>query len=169
MEPAEYLAFIPLLFYGMALAELLSQWRRFFDKDFLYWPYILTTIVFTEVAIFNVYLYLDVTEVLAGIGYYQYWRYLSQPIVFLLTVSALTPEAENRNTEAYFKQRLPIIFGLMAVFIASHLLPGLGNSVQVNPARIAAIAICLLIAFTRKVELVYVMTVVWLVSLFMRG
>jgi hypothetical protein len=29
MEAPEYLAFIPLLFYGIALADLLGQWRRF--------------------------------------------------------------------------------------------------------------------------------------------
>jgi hypothetical protein len=29
MDPAEDLAFVPLLFYGIALAELLGQWRRF--------------------------------------------------------------------------------------------------------------------------------------------
>ena len=53
MEAPEYLAFIPLLFYGIALADLLGQWRRFFDGDYFYLPYFLTTLIFTEVAIWN--------------------------------------------------------------------------------------------------------------------
>ncbi len=169
MDPAEYLAFIPLLFYGMALAELLKQWRRFFDKDYWYWPYFLTTIVFTEVAIWNVFVYLDVVNNLTGIGYYKYWSYLSQPMIFLLTVSALTPDDDNRDTEGYFKSRISIIFGLMAVFIASHLLPGLDVGVHLLPVRLTAIGICVLIAISRRVELVYVMTLIWIASLVMRG
>jgi len=54
MDSTEYLAFVPLLLYGIALADLfdlLGQWRRFFDKEYLYWPYFLTTVMVTELAI----------------------------------------------------------------------------------------------------------------------
>jgi hypothetical protein len=30
MDASEYLAFLPLLLYGIALADLFSQWKRFF-------------------------------------------------------------------------------------------------------------------------------------------
>lgn len=169
MDPAEYLAFIPLLFYGIALAELLGQWRRFMDPGYFYGPYVLTTLMFTEVAIWNVYLYLDVVAALEGISYYRYWLYLAQPMVFLLIVSALTPEAENRDTAGYFKKRMPIVFGLMAVFITIHLVPSFTQAPPVNIPRIAAILFCVVIAVTGRPSLVYVLAVIWVASLFMRG
>jgi hypothetical protein len=165
MDPGEYLAFIPLLIYGIALAELLVQWRRFFDKDQFYLPYFLTTIVFTEAAIWNVYNYLEVVAGLEGVLYHQYWGYLIQPMIFLLIVSALTPEPDSKDTEAYFKARMPVVFGLMAVFIFVHLFAGFGTTVELTVARGIAIALCIAIAVTRNVWLVYVMVVVWLLGL----
>ena len=72
MQPSEYLAFIPLLIYGLALADLLGQWRRFFEREYFYLPYFLVTLIFTEVAIWNVFIYLGVTKQLEGISYFQY-------------------------------------------------------------------------------------------------
>lgn len=169
MDPSEYLAFVPLLFYGIALADLLGQWRRFFDKAFLYWPYFLTTIMLTEVAVWNVYMYLEVVAHLEGIGYFRYWLYLVQPMIFLITVSALTPEAENQDTEGYFKQRISIVFGLIAAYIASHFLPAFYHSADFDYVRMISIAICILIAVTRRTWLVYVMAVVWFLGLFLRA
>jgi len=31
MDLTEYMVFLPLLIYGIALADLFSQWKRFFD------------------------------------------------------------------------------------------------------------------------------------------
>jgi len=31
METTEYLAFVPLLIYGIGLADLLGEWKRLFD------------------------------------------------------------------------------------------------------------------------------------------
>jgi len=168
MEPTEYLAFLPLLFYGIALAELIGQWRRYFDRAQLYLPYFITTIVFTEAAIWNVYRYLEVVSNLEGVRYYQYLLFLVQPMVFLLMVSALTPEPDNPDTEGYFKQRISVVFGLMAAFILSHLFAGLGATVSVDIPRFAAIALCMAIAITRKIWLVYVMAALWPVSLYTR-
>jgi len=165
MDPAEYLAFIPLLIYGIAIADLLGQWRRFFDRDQFYLPYFLTTIVFTEGAIWNVYNYLEVVGSLEGILYHQYWGYLLQPMIFLLVVSALTPEADNRDTEGYFKNRLPVVFGLMAAFILSHFFAGFGTTVEITVARGIVIALGIAIAITRRIELVYVLFGAWLLSL----
>jgi hypothetical protein len=124
MDPAEYLAFVPLLFYGIALAELLGQWRRFFDRDYFHLPYFMTTVVFTELAIWNVYGYLAAVEKLENATYPEYWAYLLQPILFLLTVSALTPDADDRDTKAFFARRIRLIYGLMAAFLCSHFLDG---------------------------------------------
>ncbi len=159
MDPAEYLTFVPLLFYGIALTDLLGQWRRFFDRNYFYLPYFLTTLVFTEVAVWDVYTYLEVVSNLEGVSYRQYWSYLIKPILFLLTVSALTPESDQQDTEGYFKQRLSLVYGLMAVFIASH---------SITYRRIIAIILCLAIAVSKKLWLIYVVAVVWLLELWGR-
>ena len=171
MDPAEYLAFVPLLFYGIALADLLGQWRRFFDKDYFYFPYFLTTIIFTEAAVWNVYRYLEVVSHLEGVRYAQYWLYLVQPILFLLTVSALTPESEREDTERYFKQRFSLVYALAAIFVLSHFLSGFGSIIPLTNlryTRIILIVLSVLIALTRRIGLIYVLAGVWFVSLLLR-
>ena len=168
MEASEYLAFIPLLIYGIALADLLGQWRRFFDRDYFYLPYFLTTLIFTENAIWSVYGYLEVTSHLEGIEYFQYWAYLLQPMLFLVIVSALTPELEIKDTETYFIKRMPVVFGLMAVYIGSHFIANYGEISQLNIARVLAILLCIAMAISRRAWLVYLATALWVFSLFAR-
>jgi uncharacterized membrane protein len=168
LEASEYLAFIPLLIYGIALADLLGQWRRFFDRDYFYLPYFLTTLIFTENAIWSVYGYLEVTSHLDGIEYFQYWAYLLQPMLFLIIVSALTPELEFKDTEAYFIKRMPVVFGLAAVYIGSHFIANYGEISQLNIARFLAILLCIAMAISRRAWLVYVATALWVFSLFAR-
>jgi hypothetical protein len=98
MSSGEILAFIPSLLYGIALAELFSQWRRFFQKQYRYWPYVITTVIFTEIAIWNVYLFLVQIQDSTLITYHEYWLFLIQPIVFLMLVHAFTPETELKDT-----------------------------------------------------------------------
>ena len=81
MEASEYLAFIPLLIYGIALADLLGQWRRFFDRDYFYLPYFLTTLIFTENAIWSVYGYLEVTSHL--------WHWIFSVLVVPIAANAV--------------------------------------------------------------------------------
>jgi len=168
MDTSEYLAFIPLLIYGIAVADLLGQWRRFFDRNYLYLPYFITTIMFTEVAVWNIYSYLDFLESLGSVDYFQYWMYLVQPMIFLLIVSALTPEPEIRDTEQYFKQRMPLVFGLMAVFVLTHTIAGLGFSQPLTFTRLIIIAVCATIAVTRSVALIYVLVPIWLTIIVLR-
>lgn len=166
MDPAEYLAFLPLLFYGIALADLLGQWRRFFDRTYFYLPYVLTTVVFTELAIWNVYGYLAVVHRLDEASYLEYWAYLLQPMLFLLTVSALTPESEESDTEAYFNKRISLIYALMAAFLCSHFLSDPNSSLAVP--RLVGTVLCIAVAVTRRIEIIYVLLLVWLVGLVRR-
>ena len=168
MSAAELLSFIPLLLYGVALADLFGQWRRFFDKDYLYWPYVFTTIIFTEVAIWNVYLFLVDIQDAELLSYFDYWSFLCQPILFLLIVHAFTPESETKDTATYFKKRITIVFTLFAIYIALHFLPGMGDASELNLPRLLGIVICLVIAFSRYIPLVYVFAVIWVISLFFR-
>ncbi len=165
MDSAEYLAFVPLLLYGMALADLLGQWRRFFEKKYIYWPYFLTTVIFTELAIRNVFLYLEVVQKLDGISYFHYWLDLMQPVIFLMVVSALTPDSAESDTKDYFEKRITIVFALFAAFIASHFLPAYGVAVAMDYARVAAVVTCVSIAVTRRTWLVYVLGGVWFLGL----
>ncbi len=162
MDPAEYLAFVPLLFYGIALADLLGQWRRFFDRNYFYLPFFLTTIMFTEGAIWNVYKYLDVVSILGSVRYAQYWSYLIQPILFLITVSALTPESDIQNTKGYFHDRISLVYGLISIFIASHFLSLFGLQTPfnyMNNIRIILILLTATIAITKKVWLIYLVAI----------
>ena len=164
----EYLAFIPLLIYGMSIADLLGQWKRFFDKDHLYWPYFLTTIMFTEIAIWNVYSYMYIIKDIVDIAYFSYWIHLLQPLLFLLTVNALTPELENKDTKGYFEKRISLIFLLMAGFIACHFIPGFGHDQSLDIPRIIGVGLCIVVAILRKPFWVYLMSGIWLISLLVR-
>jgi hypothetical protein len=157
-----------LLIYGIALAELFSQWRRFFEKHYRYWPYVITTVVFIEIAIWNVYLFFLISEDLSEVNYFEYWLFLIQPILFLILVHALTPDPGTKKTEVYFKKRMPVVFGLMGIYIASHLIPGLDSAEMFSIPRLVAIALCVGIALSRKVYLVYLMGILWVISLILR-
>ena len=168
MNSAELLSFIPLLLYGIALADLFSQWRRFFDKNLIYWPYVISTIVFTEIAIWNIYLFIEKLQHMSFEGYYDYWIILVQPIIFVLAIHSFTPDPDNKDTEAYFKKRLPVVFTLFAIYIGLHLLPGALDSKEMILTRVIAMILCFSIALTRFLPLVYILGVIWLVSLFYR-
>ncbi len=170
MNATDLLSFIPLLLYGIALAELFSQWRRFFEKQYMYWPYVLCTVIFTEMAIYNIYLFFVQLDQTTINGYDQYWSILIQPIIFLLAVHAFTPEVENKDTEGYFKNRISVVFLLIAAYIGSHLIPSATHNMDMSMilARVLAIAVCIAIALSRYVPLVYLLGVIWFASLFLR-
>jgi hypothetical protein len=152
----------------MTIAELLTQWKRFFDKDHLYWPYFLTTIIFTELAIWNVYSYMYIIKDVQEIGYFNYWIHLLQPLLFLLTVNALTPGSEDKDIEVYFKKRISLVFLLMAGFLSCHYIPGFGLAQSMDIPRIIGITLCLIVAVLKKPIWVYPMTIIWVGSLVVR-
>ena len=168
MSIAEQLSFIPLLLYGIAVADLFSHWRRFFHKEYLYWPYVITAIVLTELAIWNIYLFMVGTRDLEFMTYYEYWADLIKPIIFLILVHAFTPEAEDKDTKSYFSRRIPLVFGLLALYIALHLVPDFDVNEKIFYPRVFGVVICLTIAITKYIPFVYAIGVIWLISLFFR-
>ncbi len=168
MEASEYLAFIPLLIFGIGLADLLSEWKRLFDPEQWYLPYSLFTILFTELAVYNIFIYINLVEQLPGQSYLTYLSFLLQPFLFLLTVNAFTPD-KNSDTKEYFISRLPAICFLFAMFIASHFLYTSSESIYIIISRVLAIIILLSIGFTRKIWLIYVISLVWLISFLFRA
>lgn len=85
-----------------------------------------------------------------------------------MLVHAFTPEVELKDTEAYFRKRIPIVFGLTALYIALHLIPAFGVSIEAMWLRIIGIIICLIIALTRNIKAIYVFEILWILTLYFR-
>ena len=168
MSTSEYLSFIPQLLYGAAVIELFGQWRRFFDKQYRYWPYVLVSLIFTELAIWNIYLFLSEIRGLSDVSYYKYWLFIIRPICFMLMVHALTPDSDIKDTAGYFKKRLPIVFGLFTIYIALHFDYALSDPLSDRIIRVASVLLALVIAITKRINLIYVFGAIWIVSLFFR-
>lgn len=168
MDISEYLAFIPLLLYGIGLADLLSQWKRLFQPSEWYLPYSLLTVIFTESAIYNIFIYHNLIGQFTELSYITYLSFLAPPFLFLLTVSVFTPE-EDSNTETYIRENLSLISLLTALFLASHFLHEYKESEWSTWGRFLYISVCLFIALTRKIWPIYVLVVLWAMSFAYRG
>jgi hypothetical protein len=127
MSTAEYLAFIPLLLYGLGLSTLLGEWKRIFDRKEMFLPYSLMTLCLTEIAIYNVFIYSRLLDKLAGLSYLHYLILLISPFLFFLVAHVFIPEPE-KNTKDHFIKRMPLIYSLMALLIACNYLYGLEES-----------------------------------------
>ena len=167
MDSSEYLAFVPLLIYGIALADLFGEWKRLFDKTQWFLPYILLTIVFTEVAVYNVFIYLKLVNQMAGLNYINYLITLLPPFLFMLLVNAFTPD-KGDITKDYFLKHMPIFMSLLAAFIASHFLFNFEENPLTITGRIASVVFILAVGFSRKMWLVYLMSFFWLILLLTR-
>ncbi len=163
MEASEYLAFIPLLIYGIALADLLSEWKRLFDPKDWYLPYLLFTIILTEMAVYNIYIYLDLVLQFEGQSYFRYLSFLVPPFLFLLTTNSFTPEKQS-VTKEYFIAKMPVFYTLMALFVASHFFYSFNEGAHTIVIRIIAVAVLIIFGYYRKVWSVYLIFVIWLIS-----
>ncbi len=168
MDVSEYLAFLPMLLYGIALADLFSQWKRLFNPRQLFIPYLLLTIILTETALYNVFVYAELIDELKELNYFGYLLYLIPPFLFMLTVNIFTPD-QNSDTKEYFLKQMPVFFTLMALFAGSHFLYDFDENTATLVIRIAAIAIIFLAGVTRKIWLFYLICLMWLVMLFAKG
>lgn len=168
MSASEYLAFLPLLIYGIALADLFRQWNRFMDLKQIFIPYLLLTVILTETALFNVFLFADLLDSLEGLSYSDYLSYLAPPFLFLLTVIFFTPD-EGDETKAYFMKNMPVFLSLFALFTASHFLFDFSETKSMLALRILGILIILLTGLMRKKWMVYLIGVLWILSLIMKS
>ena len=168
MTKVEYLLFIPLLIYGIAIADLLSQWRRMFSVKSRFFPYMILTVILTEVAVYNVFSFLQKIDRLTDVNYAEYWLYLLPPLIFLLAVSALVVEKDEDANKEFFLKRVPVVFSLLAFYIFFHLLPMYAFYDSMWYLRIVLIALALLTAYTKNLNFFYVMALLWAASLFMR-
>ena len=167
MNASEVLANLPLLIYGIAIAELFSQWKRFINFKNVYAPYALMTIVLTEVALYTVFLFAQLVDEIQSMSYRKYLVYLFPCIVFMITVYSFTPEKED-DTEDYFKKNIPVVFGLISIFVASHFLYVFDETRSVIIGRISILALLILTVIFRKIWMIYLFIIVWFVMLFFR-
>ena len=169
MDASEYLAFVPLLIYGIGLADLLGEWKRLLDKSQWFLPYALFTIILTEIAVYNIFIYVNLVYQLPGQSYFTYLSFLVPPFLFMLTTNAFTPDQGN-NTKEYFLQKMPIIFTLLALFVGSHFFYSFNEGEGHTPyTRVLSIILILVAGYTRKISLIYAIGVLWLITIFMRG
>lgn len=168
MSASEYLAFLPLLIYGIALADLFRQWNRFLNFKQVYLPYLLLTIILTETALYNVFIFEGLLTKLEGLSYANYLLYLLPPFIFLLATIFFTPD-EGSDTKEYFIKHLPVFNTLFALYVSSHFLHEFNEPLVFALLRISGIIIILSAGFLRKPWLIYLFTALWVFSLFFKG
>lgn len=167
MDATEYLAFLPLLIYGIALADLFGQWKRLFEPKKVFVPYILFTMMLTELAVYNVFAYAELVDNMHGLQYYQYLIKLIPPFLFMLTVNAFTPE-KGDDTKEYFMQKMPHFFTMLAAFMATLFFYDFNENAMTVVSRIIGIALVLIAGYTRKIWLCYCVIALWLMFITFR-
>ncbi len=138
MSTTEFLAFIPLLIYGLGLTLLLGEWKRVFDRSEVFLPYTLMTLFLTEIMVYNVFIYERLIEQLAGLSYLHYLVFLISPILFYLAVLVFTPEPGDKTKE-HFINRMPLFYVLIALLTATNFFYKLEESIYVSISRVVFI------------------------------
>jgi hypothetical protein len=129
-----------------------------------------TVVVFTEIAIWNIYTFLGVFRAEQDPGYLGYLTLLFAPFLFLLSVNSLLQEDDANGIvdRAEFASRMRVSFALMGGFVALHLLPRFRADDGELIFRLPALTIIALISWLQKDWLVYLLGVVWVLSLVRR-
>ena len=167
MATIEYLSFIPLLMYGIGLTDLLAQWKRLIKPEKVYWPYILFTIVLTEIGIYNVFIYFNLLLDVQGQDYLEYVIYLFPPLIYTLTVNAFIPE-KGDETRVYFHKNIRTVFILAALLVISHFLFKFDEPPGTHYFRLGFTGFLLITAYFRKEWLYYLLFGVWALAFFLR-
>jgi hypothetical protein len=167
MEASGVLVFLPLLIYGIGISALFSQWKRFINYKNIYIPYALFTILLTEIAVYNVYLFSQLVGEINMMDYKSYLIYILPPFSFLIAVNIFTPEKDD-ETETYFKENMSVFFILIAFFVASHFLFSYEETSVMFFARIIIIIWLLLTGILRRIWMAYVFVAIWLLLLISR-
>jgi hypothetical protein len=163
------LAFVPLLIYGFGISKLLSEWGRLFDSKKYFLPYLLFTIMLTEVAVYSVFVYTQLLLKLPDLNYLTYLSYLIPPFLFFLVTNVFTPD-KGADTKEYFIKKMPLFFILLALFFGSQFLYDMHESNYVHIIRLVVIVVLILTGlFYRKVWITYVLVVIWLIAIIIRG
>ncbi|NJN41132.1 MAG: chromate transporter [Flammeovirgaceae bacterium] len=162
MDRTEYYLILPLLLYGLAIADLINSWRNLFLPERRYYPYILTSVLLLETAFWNFFQMYGWMETSSFASYLTYWKFILPPLTFLVIVSVFTPDTSNVNIKEYFLDNMRIIFGGLIVFVALHLLLEPTHNL---PTRLGVIVLLAVTAISKKIWLIYVIAIFRIVTL----
>lgn len=170
MDKIEYLLFIPLLIYGISLSDLLSEYKRLIKDQLLHVKYLVTVLMLSEVAIFNIYKLYSIINGYNITSYIQYWALLVPPILFMIVVHIFVIEDRHDNLasmELEFQRNIQPTFILMSVYTATHFIPMMNPDGNVPWVRLLSITILLLYVFLRKDFIFYILVGAWVASFIM--
>ena len=170
MDLIEYLLFIPLLIFGIVLTDLLGEWRRFFDRRHWHAPYLITIVVFTEIAVWTMFGFLDVINKQSNHTYLSYVALLSAPFTFLLSVNALLADERRGGLvdPLEFAARMRLSYFFMGCFISLHFLPLFNLHEGFDAPRALAAGTMFAVAATGRDWAVYATGALWLVTVAIR-
>jgi cell division protein FtsW (lipid II flippase) len=86
----------------------------------------------------------------------------------MLTTNIFTPDQDS-ETEDYFKEKMPIFFTLLALFAVCHFLYEFDENITTLIIRVVAILIIFLTGISRRIWMVYVVCIIWILLLFVKG
>lgn len=163
MQPQEYFAILPLLIYGIAIAELVSPWRSFFEDKKTSVTFITTGLMMLEVAFNNFYRFFNVLDDTYQ-SYAIFLSHLFSPLIFLMATHVYTPEdKKNLDTHAYFKKKFRLLMILLAIFVSTHFITDIGWNITTY-LRMFTIVLLLIAALKRWLWMVYVLLVMRITS-----
>jgi hypothetical protein len=168
MDIVEYLLFVPLLIYGIALSDLFIQWKRFLEPSSWHLPYLLTIVIITDIGVNNVFEFHKLSPQLKNITYFAYWLYVLPPLLFLMLVNILTNTNEAIDMETFFSSKIRIVFLLLAAFIAMHFIPQFKYDQTILLPRLFGIIGCALYAFWHKKVFFYFIVAIWVLAIIKR-
>ena len=163
------LGFVPFLIFGFGITQLLSEWKRLLATKEYFLPYLLFTIMLTEIGIYTVFVYAQLLFKLPDLNYLTYLSYLIPPFLFFMITNVFTPD-KGTDTKEYFIRRMPLFFILLALFFGSQFLFDLNESPVVHFLRLVVIGILIVAGlFYRKIWVTYVLVAIWLIAIIIRG
>ena len=144
---------LPLVLYGLAIHDIFEHWRSVFRSK-PYVPFVVLVLVLFEASIYSVYQFWNVIQELPNLSYWEYFGVCIPPVLFLLAVKMITPE-EGKNPEDYLKEEGRLVFILLGLYAISTYFVATGLYKPVIWVAIAVPIIHFIIAWTRKMELIY--------------
>lgn len=154
--------------YGLGLSALMHEWKRLFDPSQIFLPYSILTLMLTEVAVYNVFIYISLIAQFQGQSYFSYLTYLIPPFLFYTATNVFTPD-KGDDTKAYFLKRMPLFFILLTLMIASHFIFQMEETKSASIVRLVIIGFLVLIVISKKIWLIYPLALLWLASFLIRG
>ena len=146
----------------------MNDWKRIFVVSQIYLPYTLISVVLSEVAVYNIFIYIRLIAEFKEHNYLSYLVYLIPPICFHITTTVFTPDPGS-DTKTYFLERMRLFYFLFALLIASHFLYGLEETQHATIIRMVFILFLIIVSILKKAWLSYLVVFFWLFSFFVRG